>query len=377
MKNKKMAPIGVFDSGVGGLTVAREISRQLPYENIVYFGDTARVPYGSKSQNTIIRFSEQIIRFLRTKQVKAIVIACNTASALALDAVKDEFDLPIIGVVIPGARAAVEATTNGKVGVVGTEATVQSGMYTKVIQGMNPKIEVIEKACPLFVPLVEEGFKEHIVTREIIEYYLESMRNTDIDAMILGCTHYPLLRSKIREYMGDKIQIVNPAYETAMDLKRLLEEKEMANDETTEHHSEYSFYVSDAAEKFMLLAGDAGQGLEPVGVMGGTQLHSPALHHAGNDVCHLNIQRSTLVQGVLQALISSAGQALLHNVLIKDLAAVDLHNICCHKSYSLLDLTFFFRLGSAAMQKPKACLHLNKNGAASQEVTHSAVAVYG
>ena len=192
MKNKKMAPIGVFDSGVGGLTVAREISRQLPYENIVYFGDTARVPYGSKSQNTIIRFSEQIIRFLRTKQVKAIVIACNTASALALDAVKDEFDLPIIGVVIPGARAAVEATTNGKVGVVGTEATVQSGMYTKVIQGMNPKIEVIEKACPLFVPLVEEGFKEHIVTREIIEYYLESMRNTDIDAMILGCTHYPI-----------------------------------------------------------------------------------------------------------------------------------------------------------------------------------------
>ena len=216
MKNKKMAPIGVFDSGVGGLTVAREISRQLPYENIVYFGDTARVPYGSKSQNTIIRFSEQIIRFLRTKQVKAIVIACNTASALALDAVKDEFDLPIIGVVIPGARAAVEATTNGKVGVVGTEATVQSGMYTKVIQGMNPKIEVIEKACPLFVPLVEEGFKEHIVTREIIEYYLESMRNTDIDAMILGCTHYPLLRSKIREYMGDKIQIVNPAYETSV-----------------------------------------------------------------------------------------------------------------------------------------------------------------
>ena len=197
MKNKKMAPIGVFDSGVGGLTVAREISRQLPYENIVYFGDTARVPYGSKSQNTIIRFSEQIIRFLRTKQVKAIVIACNTASALALDAVKDEFDLPIIGVVIPGARAAVEATTNGKVGVVGTEATVQSGMYTKVIQGMNPKIEVIEKACPLFVPLVEEGFKEHIVTREIIEYYLESMRNTDIDAMILGCTHYPLFREAL------------------------------------------------------------------------------------------------------------------------------------------------------------------------------------
>ena len=250
MKNKKMAPIGVFDSGVGGLTVAREISRQLPYENIVYFGDTARVPYGSKSQNTIIRFSEQIIRFLRTKQVKAIVIACNTASALALDAVKDEFDLPIIGVVIPGARAAVEATTNGKVGVVGTEATVQSGMYTKVIQGMNPKIEVIEKACPLFVPLVEEGFKEHIVTKQIIEYYLESMRNTDIDAMILGCTHYPLLRSKIREYMGDRIQIVNPAYETALELGKLLKEQNMQSTGQGQSDFPYRFYVSDLAEKF-------------------------------------------------------------------------------------------------------------------------------
>ena len=256
MMDKKTAPVGVFDSGVGGLTVAREISRQLPDENIVYFGDTARVPYGSKSQNTIIRFSEQIIRFLKTKEVKAIVIACNTASALALDAVKDEFDIPILGVVIPGARAAVEATKNRKVGVVGTEATVQSGMYTKVIQGMNPEITVIEKACPLFVPLVEEGFKEHQVTEEVIEYYLESMRSTDIDAMILGCTHYPLLRSKIRAYMGDKIQIVNPAYETAMDLKCLLEENDMANDGTEGQHSNYSFYVSDAAEKFRKFAND-------------------------------------------------------------------------------------------------------------------------
>lgn len=254
MESRKTAPVGVFDSGVGGLTVAREISRQLPKENIVYFGDTARVPYGSKSQNTIIRFSEQIIRFLKTKQVKAIVIACNTASALALDAVRDEFDIPIMGVVIPGARAAVEATKNRKVGVVGTDATVQSGMYTKVIREMAPDITVIEKACPLFVPLVEEGFKEHVVTQEIIEYYLESMKHTDIDAMILGCTHYPLIRSKIREYMGDRIQIVNPAYETAMDLKKMLEERGMANDGTTEQYSRYSFYVSDAAEKFRRFA---------------------------------------------------------------------------------------------------------------------------
>ena len=254
MENKRTAPIGVFDSGVGGLTVVREIIRQLPDENIVYFGDTARVPYGSKSKNTIIRFSEQIIRFLKTKQVKAIVIACNTASALALDAVRDEFDVPILGVVIPGARAAVDATTNGKVGVVGTEATVQSGMYTKVIQEMNPEIEVIEKACPLFVPLVEEGFKEHHVTQEVIDYYLDSMKKTDIDAMILGCTHYPLLRSKIRAYMGEKIQIVNPAYETAMDLRKLLKEMDMENDGTVTASSRYEFFVSDAAEKFRKFA---------------------------------------------------------------------------------------------------------------------------
>lgn len=254
MESKKSAPIGVFDSGVGGLTVVREIIRQLPNENIVYFGDTARVPYGSKSKNTIIRFSEQIIRFLKTKQVKAIVIACNTASALALDAVRDEFDVPIIGVVIPGARAAVEATANGKVGVVGTEATVHSGMYTKVIQEMNSNIQVLEKACPLFVPLVEEGFKEHHITEEVIDYYLASMKETDIDAMILGCTHYPLLRSKIRAYMGKGIQIVNPAYETAIDLRALLREKDMENDGMGKTVSQYAFFVSDAAEKFRQFA---------------------------------------------------------------------------------------------------------------------------
>lgn len=254
MECKKGAPVGVFDSGVGGLTVVREIIRQLPDENIVYFGDTARVPYGSKSQKTIIHFSEQIIRFLKTKQVKAIVIACNTASALALDAVRDEFDIPILGVVVPGARAAVAATQNQKIGVVGTDATVRSGVYTQVIRKMNPGIRVIEKACPLFVPLVEEGFKEHVVTQEIIEYYLESLRATDIDAMILGCTHYPLLRSRIRAYMGENIRIVNPAYETAMDLKKLLKERGMDNNGTNASGSRYEFYVSDTAEKFRQFA---------------------------------------------------------------------------------------------------------------------------
>ena len=251
---KKTAPIGVFDSGVGGLTVAREIMRNLPKEDIVYFGDTARVPYGSKSKDNIIRYSRQIIHFLQTKGVKAIVIACNTASALALDTVKDEFDIPIIGVVEPGARAALAVTVNKKIGVIGTEATVRSSMYEKIMKGINPEVSVIGKACPLFVPLVEEGFKKHQVTDEIIDYYLAGLKKSDIDALILGCTHYPLLRSKIREYVGEKITLVNPAYETAMDLKRILQEMDMENPDIEGDHGSYSFYVSDAADKFKQFA---------------------------------------------------------------------------------------------------------------------------
>lgn len=257
IENKKDMPIGVFDSGVGGLTVAREIMRQLPNESIVYFGDTARVPYGSKSETTIIRYSRQIIRFLLTKEVKAIVIACNTASALALDAVRKEFKIPIIGVVAPGARAAREETINKKIGVIGTEATVKSEIYKKLIQAEDSQISVSGRACPLFVPLVEEGFAKHKITREVIDIYLSDMRESDIDTLILGCTHYPLLRSTIREYMGEKIHLVNPAYETAMDLKRLLEEEEMLRDAPVngqEEHGEYSFYVSDAADKFKQFA---------------------------------------------------------------------------------------------------------------------------
>lgn len=254
MDMMKTAPIGVFDSGVGGLTVAREIMRNLPKEDIVYFGDTARVPYGSKSKDNIIRYSRQIIHFLQTKGVKAIVIACNTASALALDTVKDEFDIPIIGVVEPGARAALAVTENKKIGVIGTEATVRSSMYEKIIKGINPEVSVVAKACPLFVPLVEEGFKKHQVTDEIIDYYLASMKKSDIDALILGCTHYPLLRSKIREYVGEKITLVNPAYETAMDLKRILMQMDMENPDVEGDHGSYSFYVSDAADKFKQFA---------------------------------------------------------------------------------------------------------------------------
>ena len=252
--NKNAAPVGVFDSGVGGLTVAREIMRQLPNENLVYFGDTARVPYGSKSRDNIIRYSRQIIHFLKTKGVKAIVIACNTASALALDVVREESDIPIIGVVEPGARAALQITQTKKIGVIGTEATVQSAMYGKIIKGLDPTVSVTGKACPLFVPLVEEGFAKHKVTEEIIDYYLASMKESDIDSLILGCTHYPLLRSRIRAYLGDKIQLVNPAYETAMDLKYILKESGMENAGKEGEHATYSFYVSDAADKFKQFA---------------------------------------------------------------------------------------------------------------------------
>ena len=235
-----------------GMETRATIMRQLPNENVVYFGDTARVPYGSKSKNNIIRFSRQIIRFLKTKNVKAIVIACNTASALALETVQQEFDIPIIGVIVPGARAAVRETRNCQIGVLGTEATIKSETYTKEIRKLMPEAEVIGKPCPLFVPLVEEGFAKHKITEEVIDIYLSDMRKSEIDTLILGCTHYPLLRSRIMAYFGEKVHIVNPAYETAMDLKNILEEQKIAN--TSGEPAAYDFYVSDAAEKFKKFA---------------------------------------------------------------------------------------------------------------------------
>ena len=248
MCKKQNAPIGVFDSGVGGLTVVREIMRHLPNENLVYFGDTARVPYGSKSKDTIIRFSRQIIRFLKTKDVKAIVIACNTASALALEIVRQEIDIPIIGVVVPGARAAVRETRNKRIGVLGTEATIKSEMYTRLMQQEDANVSVVGKACPLFVPLIEEGFAKHHITREVIDIYLQDVKESGIDTLILGCTHYPLLRDSIAEYMGEDIHIVNPAYETAIDLQRILQSNALDNRGDGDVH--YEFYSSDAPVKF-------------------------------------------------------------------------------------------------------------------------------
>ncbi|MDE7253947.1 MAG: glutamate racemase [Acetatifactor sp.] len=248
-------PIGVFDSGVGGLTVAREIMRQIPNEKIVYFGDTARVPYGSKSKETVTRFSRQIVRFLQTFQVKTIVVACNTASAYALDELEREIEIPIIGVVKPGAKTAVEVTKNGRVGVIATDATIGSQIYTKYIKELNKDVTIYGKACPLFVPLVEEGLWQDPVTDEIARRYLTELIDIDIDTLILGCTHYPLIRSTLGKIMGEQVNLVNPAYETARELKELLEQKGLLNQEPPKlGANQYLFYVSDGAEKFKRFA---------------------------------------------------------------------------------------------------------------------------
>lgn len=255
MKDRCNAPIGIFDSGVGGLTVVREVIRNIPQEKIVYFGDTARVPYGSKSKDTILRYSRQIIRFLRTQEVKAIVVACNTASAYALEEIRQELDIPIIGVVEPGARVACKATRNGRIGVIGTEATVNSGIYTEFIQKKDAHIQVLGKACPLFVPLVEEGWLKDSVTVEVAGRYLRELTDQDIDTLILGCTHYPLLRSTVRMIVGDAVTLVNPAYETARELKELLKREDLERPEAVEDEGERcQFYVSDLAEKFQKFA---------------------------------------------------------------------------------------------------------------------------
>ncbi len=246
------APIGVFDSGVGGLTVVRELMRQLPNENIIYFGDTARVPYGSKSKQTVLKYSKQIVRFLRTKNVKAIVIACNTASALALDEIEAEIDIPIIGVVEPGAKMAAENTKTKSIGIIATEATIKSGIYNKYLRELNPEITVVEKACPLFVPLVEEGLIEDRVTDDIVGRYLQELKEYHVDSLILGCTHYPLIRNPIKRFMGEQVELVNPAYETAKSLKELLIDQDLLND--AKGVVKHQYYVSDGVDKFISFA---------------------------------------------------------------------------------------------------------------------------
>ena len=249
------APIGVFDSGVGGLTVAREIMRQIPNERLIYFGDTARVPYGSKSKETVTKYSKQIVRFLKEQKVKAIVVACNTASAYALEELEKESPIPIIGVVKPGAKAASDVTRNGKIGVIATEATISSGIYNEYITKLNKDVTIYGKACPLFVPLVEEGLLEDPVTDEIARRYLTELIDLDIDTLILGCTHYPLIRSTLGRIMGEDVSLVNPAYETALELRELLKERNLLNDRhPVLGENQYQFFVSDKAEKFKTFA---------------------------------------------------------------------------------------------------------------------------
>lgn len=248
------APIGVFDSGVGGLTVVREIMRQLPSENVIYFGDTARVPYGSKSKDTVLKFSKQIVRFLMTKNVKAIVFACNTASALALEDMRHEIEIPVVGVVRPGARMAADMSKTKSVGIIGTDATIKSGIYNDYIRQLDPEITVVGKACPLFVPLVEEGLLEDRITDDMVDRYLSELKPYNVDALVLGCTHYPLLMNPIKRYMGDSVTLVNPAYETAKELKSILQKNDMLNNATSTPN--YEFYVSDGVDKFKAFADD-------------------------------------------------------------------------------------------------------------------------
>lgn len=244
------APIGVFDSGIGGLTVVKEIMQQLPAEDIIYFGDTARVPYGNKSKETVITYSRQIVKFLQNKQVKSILIACNTASAFALETLRHEFSLPLVGVVKPGAKAAADATKEKRIGIIGTEGTIKSGVYEDFLKKTNPDIRVFATACPLFVPLVEEGWISDPITKLIAERYLEKLKEKQIDALVLGCTHYPLLQKELQEVMGPLVTLVNPAYESAKSLKYVLEEYNLLKEPEQTVSPTHHFYVSDNADTF-------------------------------------------------------------------------------------------------------------------------------
>jgi len=214
--------IGVFDSGVGGLTVLKEIFKALPQEDTVYLGDTARVPYGTKSPETVIRYSHQIAEFLVSRDIKLLVVACNTASAVALDSLKESFSIPIVGVIEPGARRAVTVTGTGKVAVIGTEGTVKSSAYTKAIKRLAPQVQVVTRACPLFVPLAEEGWVDNEVARLTARTYLQGLTDEGIDTLVLGCTHYPLLKGVIAEVMGPSVTLVDSAEETARTVAEIL-----------------------------------------------------------------------------------------------------------------------------------------------------------
>lgn len=242
-----LQPLGIFDSGLGGLTVVRQIQKVFPRLPIIYYGDTARVPYGTKSPKTVTHFSRQIIDFLIAQDVQAIVVACNTASAAAVPVLKDEYDIPIYGVVEPGAEAASAASKSGRIGVIGTNSTIRTNVYTKAIQSRDSSLSVFGKACPLFVPLVEEGWEEHDVTRQIAREYLSPVLENEIDTLILGCTHYPMLTKTLRTILPAGINIIDSGVAAANELAGKIQ---VSSDVAPEH----KYFVSDTPERFAELA---------------------------------------------------------------------------------------------------------------------------
>ena len=246
-----MRPIGVFDSGVGGLTVVKELIRQLPNEEIVYFGDTARVPYGIKSKETVIRFSIENILFLLKYNVKLICVACNTASSVALPVIKSHFKVPVVGVISPGAREAVYATKNKRIGVIGTKGTIKSRTYELEIKQLDPCVKIIPVACPLFVPFAEEGWLSGNVVEEVAKTYLKPLKEASVDTVILGCTHYPLLKPVIKKVLGEKITLIDSAKQVAIEVKKILYSEGLLN---KNHRAKHKFFVSDNPEWFSGLA---------------------------------------------------------------------------------------------------------------------------
>lgn len=251
MKNASSA-IGIFDSGIGGLTVLKEVRAELPAEDIVYFGDTAHLPYGTKSKETITKFSIDNVNFLQGFDVKIVIVACNTATALALDTLKEKFTVPVIGVIEPGARQALKKTRNGRIGVIGTKSTIGSGSYEACLKNLDASVKVYSESCPLFVPFVEEGWLDGDVVTKVAKIYLDQLKSFKIDTLILGCTHYPLLSKIIQKTLGDKVKLVNSAEETAKEAKRLLDKLSLRQPKAKKNQQS-RFYVSDEPEQFRTL----------------------------------------------------------------------------------------------------------------------------
>lgn len=253
MNPRAARPLGIFDSGLGGLTVVRAFHHVLPHEDIVYLGDTARVPYGTKSPETVIRFAGEDARFLERQKVKGIVVACNTASAWALNVLEDQFKVPIFGVIQPGVRAAVEKTRNHRIGVIATTATIRSRAYQVAMAELDKKVRVFAKACPLLVPLIEEGWTTHRITADILRVYLAPLLRDKIDTLILGCTHYPLIKDLIRRIVGPRVVLVDSAESCAELVSRRLAEEGLLNPRRTRPGRIYP-YVTDAPDQFEALA---------------------------------------------------------------------------------------------------------------------------